>query len=222
MKINIKNIILCLSLITLIAFSCKKDPETVSEVFPAIFPIVVLKGIAIIALPLGSGEYTDAGAYSIDPTTTDSLVTELTAESNNVDASKPGFYSVKYTGKTIRGFLTSATRFVLVSEVDGDIDYSGVYARSSNGQTVNVTKRGPGLYTTDNVGGVPGNASYIFDVYFGQVNDTTLEVPLQNNPIGGDIYCDVKSFIVSADDTSFTWSVLGSGFGTQERTFSHQ
>lgn len=191
-----------------------------SQVVKVQYATITLNGAPIVSTSVGTGTYVDPGATAFDSITGTS--TTLTPVSNNVDLTTEGFYSVKYTAKNAYGYVSSATRLVLVTTADPTVDISGGYARTSNGCPVNVTKRGPGLYTTDNVGGVPNNPPYIFDVYFGFVNDSTIEVPVQPNALGGDIYCDNTTFLMDATDTSFAWVVRGSGFGTALRTFSHQ
>ena len=217
-------ILITASLFTL--YACESDNEanpTVngeSQVVSVQYPTITLNGDAIVSTSVGTGTYTDPGATAFDSITGTS--TTLTPVSNNVDLTAEGFYSVKYSFKNAYGYASSATRLVLVTSADPNIDISGVYARTSNGCQVNVTKRGTGLYTTDNVGGVPNNPPFIFDVYFGFVNNTTIEVPTQPSALGGDIYCDNTVFVMDATDTSFAWIVRGSGFGTALRTFAHE
>lgn len=199
--------------------SCSKDPDPVSTLVTVSYPVITLNGDAIVSTGIGSGAYVDPGATGLDDVT--GQTSTLTPVFNNVDLTTAGFYSVKYSMKNSNGYVSVATRLVLVTSADPNIDISGQYHRVSNGQTVTVTKRGPGLFTTDNVGGVAGNPAFIFDVYFGMVNDTEIVVPVQPSGLGGDIYCDVTGFTISPADTSFSWVVHGSGFGTANRVFVH-
>jgi len=218
MKTTIRYILLA----TLVAFAgtgCKKKVDDVSQVVKVTYPTIVLTGDSVVSTSLGTGVYTDPGATGTDDITGASST--LTPVVNNVDLTQPGFYSVKYTTKNSNGFQTSKVRLVLVTAVDPALDYSGTYARTSNGQEVHVTKVGTGLYTTDNVGGVPDNPAFVFPVFFGQTSDTTIQVPLQSTPLG-DLYAVNGGLYVAPDDTAFNYAIRNGNFGTQQRTFSHQ
>ena len=215
-----KKSIIILSLITIAFAGCKKDdPDAVSKIVDVSYPIIVLNGEQVVSQPVGTGTYTDPGATGTDDIT--GATSALSPVVNTVDLTTPGFYSVKYTMKNANGYITNQIRLVLVTPVDPSVDLSGTYARTSNGQTVTVTKRGTGLYTTDNVGGVPGDPSYVFDVYFGQISDTEIQVPPQPNPLGGEVYCDEGTLDLNAPIT-YSYIVHGSGFGTATRTFEKQ
>lgn len=214
-----KKLIIPIILAGFLFTACKKETKDVSNVVTVSYPTIMLNGAQIISQPIGTGAYTDPGAIGTDDLT--GATTSLTPVINDVDLTTPGFYAVKYTTKNSNGYITSSTRLVLVTPVDSTVDLSGTYARTSNGQTVTVTKRGTGLYTTDNVGGVAGSPGYIFDIYFGQVSDTTIEVPPQANPLGGDVYC-IGGTLNTNSPITYSYIVKGSGFGTSRRTFVHQ
>lgn len=194
--------------------ACRKDPKTTKVVS---IPHMELVGTAVYSTPVGSGSYSDPGATFTDENGATTTLT--TPTSSNVDLSTPGFYSATYSKKTEYGYKVSVSRLILVTPVSAALDYSGVYTRTTNGQTVNITKVGTGLYTTDNVGGVAGDPSYLFDVYFGMVNDSVLEVPSQPNPLGDDVYCTNGKLRVNGPDTTIEWIVMGAGFGTALRQF---
>lgn len=200
--------------------ACDKDPDAVSTVVNVSYPVIQLNGDQVVSTGIGTGSYTDPGAVGTDDITGESGA--LSPVSNNVDLTTPGFYSVKYSMKNSNGYISESTRLVLVTSVDPAIDISGTYFRVSNNQTCNVTKRGTGLYTTDNVGGVPGQPAFIFDVYMGMINDSELVVPTQPSALGGDIFCDNTTLSITPTDTLYSYIVRGSGFGTAVREFSHQ
>ena len=214
-----KKLIIPIILAGIILSACKKETTDVSKVVSVSYPSIALNGAQIISQPVGTGAYVDPGATGTDDLT--GATSSLTPILNEVDLTTPGFYAVKYSTKNSNGYVTNATRLVLVTPVSDTIDLSGTYARTSNGQTVTVTKKGTGLYTTDNVGGVANNPSYVFDVYFGQVSDTTIQVPPQANPLGGDVYCIGGTLDLNTPYT-YSYIVKGSGFGTSRRTFVHQ
>jgi hypothetical protein len=215
-----KKYIIAVILSSVFLYSCEDKTEDVSTIVPVSYPTITLNGDQIISQSIGTGTYVDPGATGYNNISGET--TALTPVFNNVDLTKPGFYSVKYSMKNSNGYITNSTRLILVTPVDPAIDLSGTYFRTSNGQTVTVTKRGTGLYTTDNVGGVPANPTFIFDIYFGQTSDSTIEVPAQSDPYDGDVYCNNTTLVISPADTAFSWVVQGSRFGTSVRTFSHQ
>jgi hypothetical protein len=134
-----------------------------------------------------------------------------TPTTSDVDLTTNGFYSATYIKKTESGYNLKATRLVLITPVPAIEDYSGVYYRStSSGDVpVNVTKVGTGLYKIDNVGGVPNNPSFIYDVYFGKLDNTsTITVPTQVCPLDGtDITCNNAKLYVSGPDTIIEWKI---------------
>lgn len=219
MKI-MKKIISLIFICSLVLYGCRKETSDVSMIVKVGHPQIVLIGPEVISTPVGSGTYTDAGAVAYDDINKDSVALP-TPVSSDVDLSTPGFYSVRYTYSNSNGYVNytvNKSRLVLVTNADPNQDLSGTYVRTATGQPTDVIKHGPGLYTTDNVGGVPGIPSYVFDVYFGVLNDSTIVVPPQPNPLGGEVYCENTSLSLSPD-TSYSWSVIGAGFGTAVRTF---
>ena len=73
------------------------------------------------------------------------------------------------------------------------------------------------MYKTNNVGGVPGAPEYIYDVYFGFPDDTTVVLPSQGNPLGDALEGKDVAYIPST--STFEWVVIGSGYGTALRRF---
>ena len=203
---------------TLGVSSCKKEKST-TIVVPVPTISMEILGPKVISLSAGSpfvdtygaNFHNEFGGIDFIPTAT----------KTNLDLANVGFYSSTYTGKTQYGYTASANRLVLLSSASATEDFSGVYTRTSNSQTVTVTKEGPGLYKIDNVGGVPGNPSYIFDIYFGKINtDSTIVVPTQISPLdGGNIRCDTACIKIVGPDTILRWNVIGGGFGDQKRIF---
>lgn len=217
---NMRKLIIVILFSGIIATGCKKDPDVVSKIVTVSYPAITLNGSEIVSTGIGTGAYVDPGATGTDDIT--GATSTLSPVSNNVDLTQAGFYSVKYSMKNANGYESSKTRLILVTPVDPAVDLSGTYARTANGQTVTVTKRGTGLYTTDNVGGVGGLPQYIFDVYFGQISDTEIQIPSQPNPLGGDVSGANGTLTLGPVDTSYSYIVLGSGFGTAVRTFVKQ
>lgn len=221
MKIkSIKYVALIVLGLSVMFFSCEKKYTTdniTQKIVAPHYPTITLNGPQFMSVPVSaSGTYTDAGAVGLNDN--DNSTVQLTPEPYDVDLTTPGFYTVLYSFKNTDGYSADATRFILVTDVDGNLDYSGVYYRTANNSPMNVTKIGAGLYKTDNVGGVSGIPDYIFDVYFGQIDDTTLVVPNQPGNFGT-IFC-VNSYIYpTSADTTIQWGVRSAGFGTATRVF---
>ena len=219
-----KKIIISIIAICCLFVACTKEVQNVSKVVTVVYPSITLNGSAIVSTGVGTGAYVDPGATGYDILTGSTKT--LTPILNNVDLTTPGFYSVEYSDTNADGFYASVIRLVLVTGVSSATDLSGTYARQSNGQTVTVTKQGTGLYTTDNVGGVANNLAFIFPVYFGQISDTTIAVPVQPCGVGGTVYCDNGSGGPCTLDTlapiTFAWVVHNGSFGTSLRVFVHQ
>ena len=201
------------------AIACKKKvTDPVSRIVTASYPDITINGDQFISLPVG-GSFTNLGATAKD-TITDEVLEPIEV-TNDIDPTTPGFYTVQYTFKNKNGYTSVGTRFVLVTDVDAMLDYSGEYYRTTNNALMNVEKVAAGLYKTDNVGGVPLPSAFAITVYFGQIDDSTLVVPAQPTS-AGEMFC-VNSFIYpSATDTTITWAVRNASFGTAQRTFVKQ
>jgi len=214
-----KILIVLAAVLMTVAISCKKKtPGLVSRIVTASYPVITIKGDQFVSIPVG-GAFTDEGSSATDTVLNETP--ELIEVTNDIDNSTPGFYTVQYTYKNSNGYVSTATRFVLVTDIDAGLDYSGEYRRTTNNSPMNVSKVATGLYKTDNVGGVPLPSAYAITVYFGQIDDSTLVVPSQPTA-AGDMYC-VNSFIYpSATDTTITWAVRNASFGLQQRFFVKQ
>jgi hypothetical protein len=222
-----KKSVLSIFVLGVILSACREKTEDVSLVAPVGHPTIGLIGTELFSTAAGPGTFTDPGAVGYNNITGDSV--PLTAPiSNNVDLSAPGFYSVVWSYTINNGYIdytTTKSRLVLVTSVAPITDYSGTYARTSNGVEVHLTKILTGLYVIDNIGGVDltiNPPQYEFDVYLGQTTDSTLECPPQPNPFGEEVTIELGTFSVTALDTSFSYRVLGAGFGPAIRTFTHQ
>jgi hypothetical protein len=218
-----KIIILILVLTPAIYFSACKKKYTTDNVTEKIvephYPPITLNGAQFISVPVSTGTYTDAGASGLDDNT--NVSTTLSPEPYEVDLSTPGFYTVIYKFRNTDGYYSDATRFILVTNVDSSINYEGEYIRTT-GTPTNITKVARGLYKTDNIGGVGANGipnpAFIDDVYFGQIDDSTLIFPNQPT-IFGDLYCEDGKITSTATDTTLEYAVRNSAFGTQQRFF---
>ncbi|MBO9730713.1 MAG: DUF5011 domain-containing protein [Chitinophaga sp.] len=199
--------------------ACTKKSENVyTKMVTPVFPVLTLKGDPVVTLSVG-GSYTDAGATGYDSLT--NTTTQLTPTSNNVDAANAGFYVVNFQTINLWGYRTLGSRLVLVTTISPADDISGTYKRTSNGQEVHVVKKGTGLYTVDNPGGVAGNPAFIFPYYIGFTDASTFEGPTQNTPLGG-LTLSSTSIIRNGTDVTLKWVVNNPNFGTSVRTFVKQ
>jgi len=212
---KIKISLLAIALFTL-AIGCKKKIDNVSELVTASYPDITINGAQFVSIPVG-GTFVDLGSAASDSLTGEFSLQPISV-TNDIDPTTPGFYTVQYSYKNKYGYISTSTRFVLVTDVSDTLDYSGLYRRSTNNAPMNVVKVATGLYSTDNIGGSPG-----FEIlaYFGQINDSTLIVPLQPTE-AGDLYAINAKVTPSASDTLLTWAIRNASFGTAQRTFSHQ
>jgi hypothetical protein len=198
--------------------ACKDDTEGVTtRIVTPSFPGLVLKGEPVVSTGIGSGTFTDPGATGIDSIANTTV--ELQPLSNDVDLTKPGFYSVQYEAKNVYGYRTNVNRLVLVSAVPATDDISGTYRRIPNNQEVTLTKAGTGLYIIDNIGGVPGDPGYVFPVYVGVPTENVVAVPPQANPFGGNVSVTEGTLKREGNTITFSYRVQGAGFSTTPRTF---
>jgi hypothetical protein len=130
-------------------------------------------------------------------------------------------YPIIYEGTNKYGFKSQEVRWVAVTPVSASEDIGGLYLRVGNNAPVNINKVSRGIYKCDNLGGVAGIPDYIYNMYFVQLSDTTVNFPAQPGPYGS---TKTSSEVLkkTGSDTTLKWIVLGPGFGTAARTFSHQ
>lgn len=206
-----------MALIASLAFaSCSEEPAAVSETVKVDYPVITLIGAKYVSIPVG-GSFTDSGAKSYDAFTgqTTNVVTTDTVNNN-----APGMYPVIYEAKNKYGFSSQAVRWVAVTNVPTSEDIGGNYKRT-NGCPVTITKVANGIYKCDNMGGVPGIPEYLWDNYFVQMNDSTIDYPEQPGPFGP-VSSKSEKLIKSGSDVTLKWIVIGAGFGTAVRTFNRQ
>jgi len=192
--------------------SCEKESANVSRI--TYYASLVVKGQQYMVISKGSA-YADPGVTSLMQGVEVPYVTVGT-----VDNTVPGVYRLDYSVTNSDGFKSSTFRLVGVIDTTAAVnDYSGTYQRT-NGVVVHWTKVFKGLYVVDNVGGVDpvGSPAWSFPVRIFNIKDSTIEVPAQPNPLGGDLYCDNARYYPSI--IKYSWIVMGAGFGTSTRTFN--
>lgn len=198
--------------------ACKKKEDNVSETVKVQYPIITLKGDKYVTIGIG-GSFTDPGATMFDSFTMQS--SDLAPTQSGVDNTTPGMYPIIYEGKNKYGFTSREVRWVAVTPIPDAEDIGGLYKRTTNGSPMNVTEVSRGIYKVNNIGGVNGVPDYIYDMYFVQTSDTTVNFPSQPGPFGT-TYTKGEKLKKSSSDTTLAWIVMGAGFATNTRTFSHQ
>jgi hypothetical protein len=151
---------LIITIFSMILASCNKDsfnypPGTVGISKITTYAIITVTGPDYVPVPVG-GTFTDPGVTAKTGTVD---VKVVTTGSVNTDAA--GVYLLTYTATNSDGFSVTANRYVVVYATDATAqanDFSGNYARSTNGSIAVWTKIAPGVYTVFNPGGAPGTS----------------------------------------------------------------
>jgi hypothetical protein len=207
---NIFVILLCI----LIMGACKKDKDVVSKEVTVSYPQITLNGDKYVSLHIGES-YTDPGASVFDDV--NGSTSNVSADKSTLDINTPGLYYISYTAKNANGYISSAARYIAVTDYDDATDLSGVYQRTANGITVNLTKVARGMYMTDDMGGAGIN-----DVgYFTVIDESTIDLGAQlSESLGTEIDGANESLtITSPDDIVYTYSLSAPGYGTAVRVF---
>ncbi|WP_266202896.1 immunoglobulin-like domain-containing protein [Pontibacter kalidii] len=199
-----------LSASALLLSGCEKDDETADISFVTTYPVVSLIGEQWEVLQVGE-TFTDPGIEAFEGETAIDYTT-----SGTVDTSVPGVYVLTYTAVNQDGFSASTIRYVgVITPEAAAIDLSGQYQRTAGALGVStVTRIEPGLYETDNIGGVadPGPATTV-RFYHYDVNQ--LGVPPQD--VQGSEFAAVDATVIPGE--SYSWIVINPGYGTALRTF---
>lgn len=196
---------------------CKKENQKPSTVVKVSYPKVNLVGDAILVLNRGDA-FNDPGASWYDSTTAESGTIKATA---TVPTSADTIVVITYTAKNKNGFTTSITRTVAVTGISDAYDISGVYLRTANGDTANITKIGRGLFQTDNLGG-----NVFLDVAFFMVKtDSTPIFPSQylvNSAESAAFQGAEIDYSPTPPTVTISYVVIANQYATAVRTFEKQ
>lgn len=199
-----------LSVMALLLPGCEKDDETANVSFVTTYPVVTLLGDQWEVLQVGE-TFNDPGIEAFEGETAIDFTT-----SGSVDTSVPGVYVLTYTAVNEDGFSASVVRYVgVITPEAAAIDLSGQYQRNAGvGGISTVTQIEPGLFETDNVGGVadPGPAT---TVRFYHYDVGLLGVPLQD--VQGSPFSATDATVIPG--VSYSWIVINPGYGAALRTF---
>lgn len=194
-------------------FNYPKD--TVGNSRITYFPILTVKGEAYVPVAMGS-TFTDPGV-----TATEAGAPITVTTSGTVNTSVPGVYTLNYSAVNKDGFPSTGSRTVVVYSTDATAtanDFSGNYARNTNGSISTWTKIAPGVYTVFNPGGAPGtNVTVIV------INPTGLTIDMPSQRIGdGSLMSSITETYMNTSPARYSWAIVNAGYGPALRTFIKQ
>ncbi|HEY4326508.1 MAG TPA: DUF5011 domain-containing protein [Mucilaginibacter sp.] len=207
---------------SMIMVSCNKDSFNYPPGYVGIskittYPIITVAGQQYMAVAVG-GTFTDPGATAKAGSADVKVVT-----SGTVDAATVGVYLLTYTATNTDGFSATANRYVAIYSTDATAqnnDFSGDYARNTNGSIAEWTKVAPGVYTVFNPGGAPGTNLTVF-----MFNQTGYKIFIPDQIAGGSPTSSTsESTTPGAPGTisQYKMEIVNPGYGTAIRTFNLQ
>jgi len=207
----------------MITFSCNKDsfnykPGYVGSSKITYYADVEVTGDTYMAVPL-NGTYTEQGA-----TATANGKTLKVTTTGTVNTSQVGVYLVNYSAINTDGFPATVTRYVAVYSTDASAqsnDFSGTYARTTNGVTATWTKIAPGVYVVENPGGAPGVNLQVI-----AFNPTGYTIHIPQQIAGGSPTSSTAEVTVPGTTpgtlAKYSWKIVNPGYGPSLRTFVKQ
>jgi len=209
-----------LAILSMVLFSCTKDsfnykPGYVGMSKITTYPTITVSGPAYTVVPKG-GTFTDPGVSAKAGTADVPVVT-----TGLPDVNTAGVYTVTYTATNADGFAATGSRTVAVYSTDVGAaanDFSGNYARSTNGSVAVWTKIAPGVYTVFNPGGAPGTNLTV--IVF---NQTASKVFIPAQIAGGSPTSSASESSTPGAPgtlTQYKMEIVNPGYGTSIRTFN--
>jgi hypothetical protein len=216
------NYLAILTISSILLTACNKDnfnykPGYVGDSKITTYAIITVKGDDY-PLVLKGAAYTDAGA------TAKAGTADVKVSSNTISTSTPGVYTITYTATNVDGFSATATRHVIVYSTDASAqnnDFSGDYARDTNGSLVNVTKLAPGVYSVFNPGGAPGTDLTVI-AFNNTGNKFFIPQQLASDGTATSSASDAATAGAGGTLSKFSWIIVNAGYGTSLRTFIKQ
>jgi hypothetical protein len=211
-----------LMLFMMAATSCEDEDFT----YPAgqvgiskitVYPTLTLNGDRYLVIVNKSVPYADPGAVAKEGDTEIPVTT-----TGSVDENTPGVYTLTYTAVNKDGFSASANRTVVIATVDNAAaanDFSGNYARTTNGSVAVWTKLASGVYTVFNPGGAPGTNLTIVAV---NASGDKIDIPEQAASDGSPTSSTDEVYNKSANPPTYSWAIVNPGYGPAVRTFKKQ
>ena len=180
------------------------------------FPILTVTGAEYIPISMG-GAYVEPGVTAVEGGATIPVTTTGT-----VNTSTPGVYHLVYSAVNKDGYSASASRNVVVYSTAPDAaanDFSGNYARTTNGSVATWTKIAPGVYSVFNPGGAPGTSLTV--IVFNSAG-LTIDIPAQITNDGNTTSSTDEVYDSGATPPRYSWKIVNPGYGTALRTFVKQ
>ena len=211
-----------LAILSTILFSCNKDSFNYKPGYVGIskityFPAINTNGDHLVIIKQGDA-YTDQGATAKLNGADFKYQTTGTVDSNT-----PGVYSISYSGTNPDGFSASDFRTVVVigNDVSGN-DFSGKYARTSNGSVAIWTKVSNGVYTVSNPGGAPGTNLIVTVVNYTGKKITIPKQPANDGTLTSSASEATVSGTVAGTLAQYSMIIVNGGYGASLRTFVKQ
>ncbi len=224
--------ILALSFFAAIAFAgCKKQENTVSKLVNVSYPTGRITSGQYFSFPLHGGPLPTVN--SIHATAYDSFYHESivpVVDASHLSNLAPGLYVATVSAKNSNGFTGYAYVYVAITDVPDSMDISGFYLRQLGGSPspsnpVFITKKATGLYLTSNVGGVDTGTqkTSIVPAVFAITDFANSTLDFGKQPTSaGTLTASGGLLKESPVDTTISYSISLSGFGSQVRTFVKQ
>lgn len=190
--------------------SCEDSTDHVSQITH--YANIIINGDKLIVLTQGE-TYTEEGAEA------EEIGGKLEVKTDGkVDTSVPNVYKIKYSAINSDGYLSYATRAVIVlSDQPSSIDLSGTFTRIGNKNV--VTKLEDRKYKCDNAAGsVDGDDKITLEFY--NIDDKQIYAPYQEKTSKSGISAESNKGVIK-DQDNWQWSIIASSaFGTANRIFT--
>lgn len=198
-----KKIILSLLAGSLLMGACRKTrDDVVSQIENESYPTITFTGSQYYSINTG-GSLPTVSATAYDSTLKESYSVEING-TEGLDNTTPGLYVVNATSKNKFGYITNEAVFVAVTDIPDAVNLAGNYKRVSNNAPVTVTRLARGLYLSDNISGAVSVAAGSPGLFV-QINDTTIDVPLQNSEAFGEFEAINETLRMQPGDTVYSY-----------------
>jgi hypothetical protein len=211
-----------IAVLGMVLFSCKKDsfnyPEgTVGVSKITTYAEFTLSGEDYVYVKKGD-PYVEPGVAAKEGTA------DLTVTTTGLpDVNTAGVYTVTYSATNKDNFSATASRTVVVYSTDATAaanDFSGNYARNTNGSVAEWTKVAPGVYQVFNPGGAPGTNLTVI-----MFNQTGSEVFIPSQIAGGALTSSTSESSKAGTTgklAQYSMAIINPGYGPAVRTFIKQ
>ncbi len=212
--------ILILSLVAALVYAgCKKPENTVSIIHTYSTPIITINGSIYYSIKPG-GTMPTISATAVD--TFYHTNCPVVVDQSTLDVNTPGLYNVVLSAKNQYGMKGTKSVFVAVTNISDSLNLSGWYTRlATPSRSTYVSKLARGMFMTSNVGGVDTvtQASSIVSAVFAVTSPADIDFGSQLTS-AGTLTTSQNGLAMVPADTTISYAMALSGFGTQVRTFT--